>query len=147
MSIQEGFFEVEEALVSRNNFLSFKSACAFHDRFGFGFVNGLEQRQVRLLRMKQSGTLEDYTHAFSSLSSQGKYMDGQSRVQLSSSGVMSNLHKAVFKEYLKKLQTATRLAWETYGTVHFCCLWILGRRPGMRRLSRRGRLRPLRRTL
>ena len=48
VSVQEWFFEA--ALVSQNIFLSFKSAYAFRDQFGF--VN--ELKQVRLLRMKQT---------------------------------------------------------------------------------------------
>ena len=113
VSIQEWFFEV--ALVSRNIFLSFKSVYAFRDRFGF--VNGLKQMQVGLLRMKQTGTFDDYIHAFSSSTSQVKYLHDRTRALLFTSGFASDLRKEVFKEYPKKLRTAKRLAREANGTV------------------------------
>ena len=111
VSIQEWFFEV--ALVSRNIFLSFKSVYAFRDRFGF--VNGLKQMQ--LARMKQTGTFDDYIHAFSSSTSQVKYLHDRTRALLFTSGFASDLRKEVFKEYPKKLRTAKRLAREANGTV------------------------------
>ena len=114
VSIQEWFFEV--ALVSRNIFQSFKSVYAFRDRFGF--VNGLKQMQVRLLRMKQTGTFDDYIHALSSSTSQVKYMDDRKHALVFTSGFASDLRKEVFKEYPKKLRTAKGLAREAYGTVH-----------------------------
>ena len=87
VSIQEWFFEV--ALVSRNIFLSFKSVYAFRDRFGF--VNGLKQMQVGLLTMNQTGTFDDYIHAFSSSSSQVKYLHDRTRALLFTSGFASDL--------------------------------------------------------
>ena len=96
-------------------FLSFKSAYAFRDRFGF--VNGLKQMQVGLLRMKQSGTFDDYIHAFSSSTSQVKYLHDRTRALLFTSGFASDLRKEVLKEYPKKLPTAKRLAREANGTV------------------------------
>ena len=113
VSIQEWFFEV--ALVSRNIFLSFKSAYAFRDQFGF--VNGLKQMQVRRLRMKQTGTFDDYIHALSSSTSQVKFMDDRTLALVFTSGFASDLRNEVFKEYPKKLRTAKGLAREAYGTV------------------------------
>ena len=113
VSIQEWFLEV--ALVSRNIFLSFKSAYAFRDQFCF--VNGLNQMQVRLLRMKQTGAFDDYIHALSSFTSQVKYMDDRTLALVFTSGFASDLRKEVFKEYPKKLRTAKRLAREANGTV------------------------------
>ena len=111
VSIHEWFFEA--ALVSQNIFLSFKSAYAFRDRFGF--VNGL--KQVRLLRMKQTGTFDDYIHAFSSSTLQVKYMDDRTLALVFTSGFASDLRKEVYKEYPKKLRTAKRSAREANGTV------------------------------
>ena len=102
-------------MVSRNIFLSFKSVYAFRDRFGF--VNGLKQMQVGLLRMKQTGTFDDYIHALSSSTSQVKYMDDRTLALVFTSGFASDLRKEVFKEYPKKLRTAKRSAREANETV------------------------------
>ena len=67
--------------------------------------------------MKQTGTFDDYIHAFSSSTSQVKYLHDRTRALLFTSGFASDLRKEVFKEYPKKLRTAKRLAREANGTV------------------------------
>ena len=147
VSIQEWLFEVEEACNLRSiclerervafaasylegnakewfmglcensqrptNWLSFKSAV--RDRFSL--ENKQELMQIKLFRMKQTGTLEDYIRAFSSSSSQVKHMDDRTRALLFTSGLVSDLRKEVLKEYPKDLLTAIKLAREADETV------------------------------
>ena len=63
------------------------------------------------------GTLEDYVRAFSSSSSQVKYMDDRTRAPPFPSGLVSDLPKEVLKEYPKNQPTSIRLAWEANETV------------------------------
>ena len=93
--------------------------------------------------MKQTGTLEDYIRAFSSSTSQVKYMDDQRRALLFTSGLVSDLRKKDLKEYPKNLLTAIRLAREADEAVQ----WTLRRRSAMEGTNRCRRLRTERRVV
>ena len=78
------------------NWLSFKSAV--RDRFSL--ENKQELTQIKLFWMKQTGTLRVRVRnirAFSSSSSQVKYMDDRTRALLFTSDLVSDLRKKVFK--------------------------------------------------
>ena len=107
---KEWFMGLCENSQRPTNWLSFKSAV--RDRFSL--ENKQELMQIKLFRMKQTGTLEDYIRAFSSSSSQVKHMDDRTRAcaLLFTSGLVSDLRNEVLKEYPKDLLTAIKLARE-----------------------------------
>ena len=146
VTIQEWLFEVEEACNLRNICLEKERVafalyldgkeCMVHAsvrKFSatnqlverFSLENKQELTPIKLFAMKQMGTLEDYIRAFSSSSSQAKYMDDRTRALLFTSGLVSDLRKEVLKEYPKNLQTGIKLAGRRRKPFNFCRRWTL----------------------